>query len=62
MVDVVVVGAGTAGAAAAAFCAERGLKTICVERAPLDRAGAAWVNGVPAWAFSRAGLAQPVRR
>jgi menaquinone-9 beta-reductase len=58
-VDVAVVGAGTAGAAAAAFCAAAGLDTLCVDRGPLDGAGAHWVNGVPGWAFDRAGLARP---
>jgi flavin-dependent dehydrogenase len=58
-VDVAVVGAGTAGAASAAFCAAAGLRTLCVDRGPLERAGARWVNGVPAWAFDQAGLAPP---
>ena len=58
-VDVVVIGAGTAGAAAAAFVAESGARVLCVDRAPLDAAGARWINGVPAWAFDRAGLDQP---
>ena len=58
-VDVVVVGAGTAGAAAALLCARRGLSVLCLDRAPLDRAGARWVNGVPARAFDEAGLARP---
>jgi flavin-dependent dehydrogenase len=58
-VDVAIVGAGTAGAAAAAFCAAAGLRTLCLDRGPLERAGARWVNGVPAWAFDRAGLARP---
>ena len=38
-VDVLIIGAGTAGAAAAALCAERGLRTLCVERGPLTTAG-----------------------
>ena len=59
-VDVAVVGAGSAGAATAAFCAERGLSTLCIDRAPLADAGAHWVNGVPGWAFDDAGLARPV--
>ncbi|MCB9727358.1 MAG: FAD-binding protein [Deltaproteobacteria bacterium] len=58
--DVVVVGAGTAGAAAAAACAERGLGVRVLERRPLEEAGARWVNGVPGWCFDRAGLARPV--
>lgn len=59
MLDVVIVGAGTAGAAVAALCAERGLSTLCVERRPLAEAGARWVNGVPAWAFDEAGIEPP---
>ncbi len=58
-VDVAIAGAGSAGAAAAAFCAQAGLRVVCVDRQPLDRAGARWVNGVPAWCFRRAGLALP---
>lgn len=57
--DVAVVGAGTAGAAAAAFCAEQGLRVCLLERRPLEQAGARWINGVPAWAFERARLALP---
>lgn len=60
MYDVAIVGAGTAGAAAAAACAERGLSTVCVDRRPLHEAGARWVNGVPAWCFGAAGVAPPV--
>jgi menaquinone-9 beta-reductase len=54
-----VVGAGTAGAATAALCAERGIDVLCLERGPLDRAGARWVNGVPAAAFDAAGIDRP---
>ncbi len=57
--DVIVVGAGTAGAAAAADLSWRGLKTLCIDRRPLDGAGATWVNAVPRWAFDDAGVAQP---
>jgi flavin-dependent dehydrogenase len=57
--DVVIVGAGTAGAAAAAACASRGLRTICLEQRPLADAGARWLNGVPAWTFRDAGIALP---
>ena len=54
-----VAGAGTAGAATARACARRGLSVLCLERGPLDQAGARWVNGVPAWAFDAAGLPRP---
>jgi menaquinone-9 beta-reductase len=57
--DVVIVGAGTAGAAAALFCAEAGLRVVVVDRASLDRAGAHWINAVPANLFDRARLARP---
>ena len=57
--DVVVVGAGSSGAAAAALLAERGLRVICLERRRLDRAGASWVNGVPRAAVTEAGVALP---
>lgn len=55
-VDLVVVGAGTAGAATAAFAAARGLRVLCVDRRPLDGAGARWVNGVTRTALAEAGL------
>lgn len=57
--DVVIVGLGTAGAAAAAFCARRGLRVLGLERGPRERAGAQWVNGVPEWVFSETDLALP---
>ncbi len=59
-VDVAIVGAGTAGAAAAALCAQRGLRVLCVDRGGLDQAGARWVNGVPERAFAAAGIDPPV--
>lgn len=59
MIDVLIVGAGTAGAAAAACCARRGLATVCLERGALGEAGARWVNGVPAWSFDVAGFEAP---
>ncbi|HTJ42514.1 MAG TPA: NAD(P)/FAD-dependent oxidoreductase, partial [Kofleriaceae bacterium] len=58
-VDVVVVGAGSTGAAAAAFLAEAGARVIVVERRRLDEAGARWVNGVPLAAYREAGLEPP---
>jgi flavin-dependent dehydrogenase len=57
--DVVVVGAGTAGAATAYQCARRGMSVLCVERRSLDQAGARWVNGVHASAFDMAEIPRP---
>lgn len=57
--DVAIVGAGTAGSAAALACAERGLDVICIDRRPLDQAGARWVNGVAGWMFDEAEIARP---
>lgn len=57
--DVIVVGAGSAGAAVAAQCAQRGLSVRVLERRPLEEAGATWVNGVPGWCFDLAGFARP---
>jgi flavin-dependent dehydrogenase len=57
--DLAIVGAGTAGAAVAAFGARAGLDVVCFERRALGDAGARWVNGVPAWCFETAGLSLP---
>lgn len=57
--DVAIVGAGTAGSAAAALCARRGLRVVCLERRALNDAGARWINGVPGWTFDEAGFARP---
>lgn len=58
--QVIVVGGGSAGAAAALHCARRGLETLVLERRPFARAGAAWVNGVHERAFSEGEIARPV--
>jgi flavin-dependent dehydrogenase len=55
-VDAIVVGAGSAGAATAAFLAEGGAQVLLVDRRPLARAGASWVNGVPRALFREAGV------
>jgi menaquinone-9 beta-reductase len=60
-VRVAVVGLGTAGAAAARACALAGLDVVGFDRAPLDAAGARWVNGVPRWTFSAGGVPEPQR-
>ena len=57
--DVLILGAGTAGAAAAAACARRGMRVRVLEAGPLETAGAHWFNGVPAWAFDAVGLDRP---
>jgi flavin-dependent dehydrogenase len=57
--DVAVLGAGSAGAATAALCAARGLRVVCLERRPLDAAGACWTNAVPGRFFDEAGLPRP---
>ena len=57
--DVVVVGAGTAGANVAYQLARRGRSVLLVERRPADMAGAQWVNGVLDRHFVRAGLEPP---
>jgi menaquinone-9 beta-reductase len=58
-VDVLVIGAGSSGAAAAAKLAEAGFSVLLVDRRPLRRAGAWWVNGVAFAQFDAAGLPRP---
>lgn len=58
-VDVAIIGAGSAGSAVALHCARRHLSVIGLDRRPLTRAGASWVNAVPAWTFDAAHLARP---
>jgi flavin-dependent dehydrogenase len=57
--DVVIVGAGAAGSAAARATARAGLTTLCIEKQPLDRAGAHWINAVPHKCFRQAALDPP---
>lgn len=59
VVDVVVVGAGTAGANAAYQLARRGRQVLLVERRGADDAGAQWHNGVLDRHFVEAGLEPP---
>ncbi|MCA9563266.1 MAG: FAD-dependent oxidoreductase [Myxococcales bacterium] len=54
--DVLIIGAGTAGATAAWKCAEEGAKTVLVDARPAGKAGATWVNGVEERLFSDIGL------
>lgn len=56
---VVVLGLGTAGAAAAAFLARSGVQVTGIDALPLEQTGARWVNGVPAWSFDAVGLERP---
>jgi flavin-dependent dehydrogenase len=57
--DLVVVGAGTAGAALAGHAARAGMRVACIDRRPLGGAGARWVNGVPRWMFAEAAIDAP---
>lgn len=57
--DIVVIGAGTAGAAAAAALAQTGRGVLVLESGPLDKAGARWMNGLPVGEVEAAGLALP---
>ncbi len=57
--DVAVLGAGSAGAAAAWQLARRGLRVALVERRPAFEAGARWVNAIPAWMFEQAEVPLP---
>ncbi len=57
--DIVVVGAGTAGAGVALQFARRGRSVIVLEQRAADKGGARWDNGIIPWQFERAGLAPP---
>ena len=57
--EILVVGAGSAGAAVAAHLAEQGRSVVLVDRHPPEKAGAHWINAVPPWLFDEAGIAQP---
>lgn len=58
-VEVVVVGAGTAGANAAAQLARGGRRVLLLERRAADTAGAQWHNGVLDWQFRAARVDPP---
>jgi flavin-dependent dehydrogenase len=58
-VDVVVVGAGTAGLNAALQLARVGRSVVVLERRAAGRSGARWCNGTVPWQFQRAGLEPP---
>lgn len=57
--DVVVIGLGSAGAAAARAGARAGLSVHALDAGPLERAGAHWVNGVALWCFDEGGVSRP---
>lgn len=57
--DVLVIGAGSAGATAARFFAERGRSVIVADKRARGATGARWLNLVPRWCFERAGVAVP---
>ncbi len=57
--DVVVVGAGTTGAAAALHLARAGVRVALVDARPLEQAGARWSVLVPPRLFDEAELARP---
>ena len=57
--DVLVIGAGSAGAAAAAGLAEGGWSVVLADRRPAAEAGAQWINAVPGWLFDKAAVARP---
>lgn len=57
--DVVVIGAGSSGAAAAWLLAEQGLRVTLLERRSRRQAGGHWVNDVADWMFRRAGVPEP---
>lgn len=57
--DVLVVGAGSAGAATAAFFARQGRRVVLVDKRPRGETGARWVNAVPKWCFDEARVARP---
>ena len=61
-VDVVVVGAGTAGAGVALQFARRGRRVVVLEQRAADKGGARWDNGVVRWHFDRAGIDFPGRQ
>ncbi|MBT6179518.1 MAG: FAD-dependent oxidoreductase [Deltaproteobacteria bacterium] len=57
--DVVVVGAGPAGAHAAGSMARAGLEVALVDRKAKGLAGAQWLNGVAPWMMDKAGVPRP---
>ncbi len=57
--DVLIIGAGPAGAHLASLLGRAGLTVILLDKNPAGEAGAQWVNGIPLWVFEQAGLDKP---
>ena len=57
--DVLIIGAGTAGATAAWKCAENGLNVLVIDHRKRPNVGASWVNGVETRLFSDLGFGDP---
>ena len=57
--DVVIVGAGSSGSAAAYFLSQKGYKVALLDKNSLDKSGAKWICDVPPWMFDVAGIALP---
>ncbi len=60
--DAVVVGAGTAGSAAALHLARANKRVLLIDARPLADSGARWVNAIPDWMFDEAGVDKPTER
>lgn len=57
--DIVIIGAGTAGATAACLLAQKGYQIALLERRDRQNAGPCWINDVPPWMFEQAKLNFP---
>ena len=57
--DVIVCGAGSAGASAAYHLSRLGLSVLVIDARARELVGSQWVNGVPLWMFERAALPWP---
>ncbi|MES2504876.1 MAG: NAD(P)/FAD-dependent oxidoreductase [Myxococcota bacterium] len=57
--DVLIVGAGPAGAHLASLLGRAGFSVILVDKNLEGETGARWVNGIPLWVFAEAGLEKP---
>lgn len=57
--DVVIVGAGPAGAHLASLLGRAGVRVILLDKNSVGETGAQWVNGIPLWMFEASGLDKP---